>query len=138
MDVGEEEEALKVPAALSKIDVSGILFFFGILLSIGALDSAGILTSLATTLQNTLPSEQIIAAVIGVASAVIDNVPLVSQSALTLVASATSLMNCGCMSHGEQPQRDESHVVVLCWAGGGHHGDVRSANYATGTTAPQN
>lgn len=39
---GEQSE-LKVPAALSKIDVSGILFFFGILLSVGALDSAGIL-----------------------------------------------------------------------------------------------
>ncbi len=39
---GEESE-LKVPAALAKIDVSGILFFFGILLSVGALDSAGIL-----------------------------------------------------------------------------------------------
>ena len=69
-----------MPAALSKIDVSGILFFFGILLSIGALDSAGILRSLATFLQMNVPSQQIIAAVIGVASAVIDNVPLVAAT----------------------------------------------------------
>lgn len=32
-----------MPAALAKIDVSGILFFFGILLSVGALDSVGVL-----------------------------------------------------------------------------------------------
>ena len=77
---GEEGAKLKVPAALSKIDVSGILFFFGILLSIGALDSAGILQSLATFLQAHVPSEQIIATIIGMASAVIDNVPLVAAT----------------------------------------------------------
>lgn len=69
-----------MPAALSKIDVSGILFFFGILLSIGALDSAGILKSVAVFLQNHVPSEQIIATAIGMASAVIDNVPLVAAT----------------------------------------------------------
>jgi len=77
---GDEGAKLKVPAALSKIDVSGILFFFGILLSIGALDSAGILQSLAIFLQTHVPSEQVIATVIGMASAVIDNVPLVAAT----------------------------------------------------------
>lgn len=69
-----------MPAALSKIDVSGILFFFGILLSIGALDSAGILQALATFLQTHVPSQEIIATLIGMASAVIDNVPLVAAT----------------------------------------------------------
>jgi Na+/H+ antiporter NhaD/arsenite permease-like protein len=77
---GEEEEELKVPAALAKIDVSGILFFFGILLSVGALDSAGILQSLASYLQTTIPSDKIIATVIGIFSAIIDNVPLVAAT----------------------------------------------------------
>lgn len=76
---GEEKE-LKVPAALAKIDVSGILFFFGILLSVGALDSVGILKSLATFLQTTIPSDKIIATVIGIFSAIIDNVPLVAAT----------------------------------------------------------
>jgi Na+/H+ antiporter NhaD/arsenite permease-like protein len=78
---GEEaDEEMKVPSALAKIDVSGILFFFGILLSVGALDSAGILQSLATFLQQHIPSEQIIATVIGIFSAIIDNVPLVAAT----------------------------------------------------------
>lgn len=77
---GESEEELKVPAALAKIDVSGILFFFGILLSVGALDSAGILQSLASFLQTSIPSEKVIATVIGIFSAIIDNVPLVAAT----------------------------------------------------------
>merc|ERR1712146_873646 len=77
---GEEEEALKVPAALSKIDVSGILFFFGILLSVGALESAGLLTQVAVFLQNNIPSNTIVATVFGMVSAVIDNVPLVAAT----------------------------------------------------------
>ena len=77
---GEEQEELKVPAALSKIDVSGILFFFGILLSVGALESAGLLTQVATYLQTNIPSNTIVATVIGMVSAVIDNVPLVAAT----------------------------------------------------------
>jgi len=73
-------EALMTPAALRKIDTSGILFFLGILLSIGALDSAGILRSLAQYLDQNIPSQEIIAAVIGIASALIDNVPLVAAT----------------------------------------------------------
>ena len=41
--MGEEEEEMKVPAALSKLDTSGILFFLGILMSIGVLDKSGLL-----------------------------------------------------------------------------------------------
>jgi len=76
----EGREELMTPAALRKIDTSGILFFLGILLSIGALDSAGILRQLALFLEANIPSEEIIAAVIGVASAIIDNVPLVAAT----------------------------------------------------------
>lgn len=76
----EEEDELKVPAALSKLDTSGILFFLGILMSIGALDKSGILKQLAVFLNETLPSQDIIATVIGIASALIDNVPLVAAT----------------------------------------------------------
>jgi Na+/H+ antiporter NhaD/arsenite permease-like protein len=79
--LGEEEsEELKVPAALSKLDVSGILFFLGILMSIGVLDKSGLLKQLATALSDNLPSLDIIATVIGLASALIDNVPLVAAT----------------------------------------------------------
>lgn len=76
----EEEEGLKVPAALSKLDTSGILFFLGILMSIGVLDKSGLLKQLALFLSDNLPSLDIIATVIGLASALIDNVPLVAAT----------------------------------------------------------
>merc|ERR1712071_80549 len=76
----EEEDGLKVPAALSKLDTSGILFFLGILMSIGVLDKSGLLKTLAVFLSDNLPNLDIIATVIGVASALIDNVPLVAAT----------------------------------------------------------
>ncbi len=59
---------------------SGILFFLGILMSIGVLDKSGLLKELALFLNNNLPSQDIIATVIGIASALIDNVPLVAAT----------------------------------------------------------
>ena len=76
----EDEDSLRVPAALSKLDTSGILFFLGILMSIGVLDKSGLLKQLAQYLNDTLPSQDIIATVIGLASALIDNVPLVATT----------------------------------------------------------
>lgn len=76
----EEEDGLKVPAALAKLDTAGILFFLGILMSIGVLDKSGLLKELAGFLSDNLPSLDIIATVIGLASALIDNVPLVAAT----------------------------------------------------------
>jgi len=78
--MGEDNEEMKVPAALSKLDTSGILFFLGILMSIGVLDKSGLLKDLAVFLNENLPSQDIIATVIGIASALIDNVPLVAAT----------------------------------------------------------
>jgi Na+/H+ antiporter NhaD/arsenite permease-like protein/CBS domain-containing protein len=79
--MGEEEgNGLKVPAALEKLDTSGILFFLGILMSIGVLDKSGLLKQLAVYLSDTLPSLDIIATAIGLFSALIDNVPLVAAT----------------------------------------------------------
>lgn len=77
---GEDRTYLTVPKALSRIDTQGALFFLGILLSIAALDSAGLLKELAVWMDGTLPSQEVIAAVIGLVSAVIDNVPLVAAT----------------------------------------------------------
>lgn len=80
--MGDEEEGpeMKVPAALARLDTAGILFFLGILMSIGVLDKSGLLKELAVFLSNNLPSLDIIATVIGIASALIDNVPLVAAT----------------------------------------------------------
>lgn len=77
---GSMEDCLRVPTALSKLDMPGILFFLGILMSIGVLDKSGMLKHLANCLNNHIPSEDIIAAVIGIASSLIDNVPLVAAT----------------------------------------------------------
>jgi Na+/H+ antiporter NhaD/arsenite permease-like protein len=76
----ERNEGLKVPAALTRLDTSGILFFLGILMSIGVLDKSGLLKQLAVFLSDTLPSLDIIATAIGLFSALIDNVPLVAAT----------------------------------------------------------
>lgn len=78
--MGEEEDEMMVPAALAKLDTSGILFFLGILMSIGVLDKSGLLKELALFLNDNLPNQDIIATVIGIASALIDNVPLVAAT----------------------------------------------------------
>ena len=81
LHMGEEEkQELRVPAALAKLDTSGILFFLGILMSIGVLDKSGLLKELAVFLNDHLPNVDIIATVIGLASALIDNVPLVAAT----------------------------------------------------------
>ncbi|CAB9522574.1 Sodium/proton antiporter 1 [Seminavis robusta] len=82
MHMGDEKEGegLQVPAALARLDTSGILFFLGILMSIGVLDKSGLLKELAVFLSDNLPSLDIIATVIGIASALIDNVPLVAAT----------------------------------------------------------
>mmetsp|Transcript_39190 Transcript_39190/g.81340 ORF Transcript_39190/g.81340 Transcript_39190/m.81340 type:complete len:734 (-) Transcript_39190:17-2218(-) len=80
MHLADEKEGLKVPAALARLDTAGILFFLGILMSIGVLDKSGLLKDLAVYLSNNLPSLDIIATVIGLASALIDNVPLVAAT----------------------------------------------------------
>ncbi|KAJ4815626.1 Na(+)/H(+) antiporter NhaD [Rhynchospora pubera] len=73
-------QKLKVPQALSRIDTQGVLFFLGILLSVGSLEAAGVLRELANYLDQHIPNIELIASAIGVASAVIDNVPLVAAT----------------------------------------------------------
>ena len=67
-------------SALQKIDTSTILFFLGILISISALQSTGILTSLAHGMSESIGNESIIVIIIGLLSSVVDNVPLVAAT----------------------------------------------------------
>lgn len=75
-----ERHRLLVTHALTRIDSSSLLFFLGILLSIGALEHAKVLNLLAFYLDQWIGNVNIIAGLIGVLSAVIDNVPLVAAS----------------------------------------------------------
>jgi len=51
------EDSLRVPKALSKLDMPGILFFHGILMSVGVLDKMGMLNHLAIFLNNHIPGK---------------------------------------------------------------------------------
>jgi len=75
-----DRQQLKVPEALGRIDLQGILFFLGILLAISSLDSAGVLRQLASALDSVAPNVESVALAIGLVSAVIDNVPLVAAT----------------------------------------------------------
>ncbi len=76
----DDRDHLRVPFILTKIDVSSILFFLGILLSINALETIGSLQAISSWLDHTIRSPTWIATLIGFFSAIIDNVPLVAAS----------------------------------------------------------
>lgn len=75
-----EKGLLSVNHAIRKIDTPSILFFLGILLAISALQSTGILTGIASWLDATVGNLTAIGLLIGVFSAVVDNVPLVAAA----------------------------------------------------------
>ena len=77
--------------ALSRIEISSILFFLGILMAVAGLEilvygviengeSVGTLRYMAEALQAAIPNQDIVVMLLGVLSAVIDNVPLVAAS----------------------------------------------------------
>lgn len=67
-----------VAAMLQRIDTPSILFFLGILLAVGALETSGHLRHLAQILDATFGNIFTINTLIGLLSAVVDNVPLVA------------------------------------------------------------
>lgn len=76
----ETKSHLRVSYILHKIDHSSTIFFLGILLSVSALEASGILDSISTWLINDIKSLPLIATLLGLFSAVIDNVPLVAAT----------------------------------------------------------
>jgi Na+/H+ antiporter NhaD/arsenite permease-like protein len=76
----EFKEHLSLVNALKRIDMSCIVFFIGILLAVATLEHTHILGNLAAWLNKTVGREDVIVTLIGLASAVVDNVPLVAAS----------------------------------------------------------
>ncbi|MGB4655234.1 MAG: sodium:proton antiporter NhaD [Bacteroidales bacterium] len=74
----ETRTALSVPRSLSRIDMPSILFFLGILLAIHSLQSVGVLGKAATYLMENISNMNIVIILIGMLSAIVDNVPLVA------------------------------------------------------------
>lgn len=81
----EEKHHLSVIGVLQKVDTASVLFFLGILLAVASLQSAGQLTSMAGFLDSSIGTSEAsgvytISIVIGLLSAIVDNVPLVAAA----------------------------------------------------------
>lgn len=76
----DSRHEFSVAAMLHRIDTPSILFFLGILLAVGALDASGHLQLMAVLLNQTFGNIYMINSLIGLLSAMVDNVPLVAAS----------------------------------------------------------
>ncbi len=76
----EEKDHLTLTKALKRIDMASVVFFIGILLAVATLSANGMLPALAQWLDAKLGNQSLIVILIGLSSAVIDNIPLVAAS----------------------------------------------------------
>jgi Na+/H+ antiporter NhaD/arsenite permease-like protein len=76
----DEKKPLTLVHALTRIDMSSIVFFIGILLAVAVLEKARILEMFANWLDATVGRLDVIVVLLGLLSAVVDNVPLVAAS----------------------------------------------------------
>ena len=71
----------RVSSLLSRIDMSTILFFLGILMAVACLEEVGVLKALGSGLNTTFNGNHYaVTGIIGVLSSIVDNVPLVAGS----------------------------------------------------------
>lgn len=76
----EIKDKFSVAYALTKVDVSSILYFMGILLLVYVLQDVQILSQLSQFLQQNLPNNQVMIIAIGVLSSIVDNGSLVAAT----------------------------------------------------------
>jgi Na+/H+ antiporter NhaD/arsenite permease-like protein len=76
----EYKHHLTLVRALTRIDMASIVFFIGILLAVATLEHTHILASLAIWLDNNVGRVDVIVVIIGIVSAIVDNVPLVAAT----------------------------------------------------------
>jgi Na+/H+ antiporter NhaD/arsenite permease-like protein len=76
----EEKKHLTLVHALKRIDMSSIVFFIGILLAVATLEHTHLLEMLAKWLDVKVGRQDAIVVMLGLLSAIVDNVPLVAAS----------------------------------------------------------
>jgi Na+/H+ antiporter NhaD/arsenite permease-like protein len=76
----EQRQLTSINHVLKKIDTPSILFFLGILLAVSALSTAGHLNTFSNILSGYTKSLSKIAMILGISSAVVDNVPLMAAA----------------------------------------------------------
>lgn len=76
---GEHDATAKrISRLLSRIDMTTILFFLGILMSVAVLSEVGLLRAMGAWLEETVGNCYLVTGAIGILSSVVDNVPLVA------------------------------------------------------------
>lgn len=76
----DEKKALTLAHALKQIDMASIVFFIGILLAVATLEHTHVLEMLAKWLDQSVGRQDVIVVLLGLLSAIVDNVPLVAAS----------------------------------------------------------
>lgn len=76
----DARETMTLARALSRIDLSSLVFFIGILLAVATLQHTQLLNMLAQWLDATVGRLDVIVILIGLVSAVVDNVPIVAAA----------------------------------------------------------
>jgi len=74
------QEHLGLTTALSRIDMPSIMFLLGILLSVATLEHTHILSNLSEWINQVIHRQEVVVLLIGLASAIVGNVPLVAAS----------------------------------------------------------
>ncbi len=74
----EPNHKLLVASVIRRIDTPSVLFFLGILLAVSSLQTAGHLAQVATAMDEHIGNIYLINTLIGLLSAIVDNVPLVA------------------------------------------------------------
>lgn len=76
----DKKEHLTLTKALRRIDMASVIFFIGILLAVAVMSANGQLPALAVWLGRHIDSQGVIVMIIGLVSAVVDNIPLVAAA----------------------------------------------------------
>jgi Na+/H+ antiporter NhaD/arsenite permease-like protein len=76
----DEKTPLTLAHALKQIDMASIVFFIGILLAVATLEHTHVLEQLAKWLDESVGRQGVIVVLLGLLSAIVDNVPLVAAS----------------------------------------------------------
>lgn len=83
MDCIQNQIVPRIPYVLRRIDMPTLLFFLGILLSVGALQASGVLSDVSAWLDTNVHNVFVINLAVGLLSSVVDNVPLVAGAIAT-------------------------------------------------------
>lgn len=115
----EQKSKLSVLHVLQKIDTASVLFFLGILLAVSALQEVGHLGEVALFLEKNVGNIYAINMVIGILSAIVDNVPLVAAAQGMYPVATEAMVQAGQISPDFLPSGNFWLFLAYCAGTGG-------------------